>query len=43
MSEEPPSDLVEPQKIGLTKKIQEKIREIYQNFSYKPRNKQEIA
>ena len=43
MSEEPPSDLVEPQRIGLTKKIQEKIREIYQNFSYKPRNKQEIA
>ena len=35
MNEEPPSDLAEQQRIGLTKKIQVKIREIYQNFYYK--------
>ena len=43
MKEEPPSSLAESQRIGITKKIKEKIREIYQNFSYKPQSKQEIA
>ena len=43
MNEEPPSASVELQRIGLTKKIQEKIRKIYQNLSYKPKNKQEVA
>jgi magnesium and cobalt transporter len=43
MNEEPPSTLVESHRIGLRKKIQDRIREVYQSFSYKPRNKQEIA
>ena len=43
MSDEPPSSLVEPQRLGITKKIRDKIKEIYQNFSYKPQNKQDIA
>ena len=43
MNEEPPSASVGLQRIGLTKKIQEKIRKIYQNLSYKPKNKQEVA
>ena len=43
MKEEPPSSLEESQRIGITKKIKEKLREIYQNFSYKPQSKQEIA
>ena len=43
MKEEPPSSLAESQRLGITKKIKEKIREIYQNFSYKPQSKQEIA
>ena len=43
MNDEPPSSLAESQRIGITKKIKEKIREIYQNFSYKPQSKQEIA
>lgn len=43
MNDEPPDSLVESQRLGITKKIKEKIREIYQNFSYKPQNKQEIA
>ena len=43
MKEEPPSSLAESQRIGITKKIKEKLREIYQNFSYKPQSKQEIA
>ena len=43
MNDEPPSSLVEPQRLGITKKIRDKIKEIYQNFSYKPQNKQEIA
>ena len=43
MNEEPPSTLVESHRIGLRKKIKDRIREVYQSFSYKPRNKQEIA
>ena len=43
MNDEPPSSLAEPQRLGITKKIRNKIKEIYQNFSYKPQNKQEIA
>ena len=43
MSEEPPSTFAEPQRLGIRKKIHEKLRRIYQNFSYKPKNKQEIA
>ena len=43
MSEEPPSTSAEPYRLGLRKKIQEKLRAIYQSFSYKPQNKQEIA
>ena len=43
MNDEPPSSLVESQRLGITKKIKDKIREIYQNFSYKPQSKQEIA
>ena len=43
MNDEPPSSLAEPQRQGITKKIRDKIKEIYQNFSYKPQNKQDIA
>ena len=43
MNDEPPSSLVEPQRLGITKKIRDKIKEIYQNFSYKPQNKQDIS
>ena len=43
MSDEPPSSLAEPQRLGITKKIRDKIKVIYQNFSYKPQNKQDIA
>ena len=43
MKEEPPSTLNEPHRLGIRKKIQNKLREMYQNFSYKPRSKQEIA
>ena len=43
MNDEPPSSSVEPQRLGITKKIRDKIKEIYQNFSYKPQNKQDIA
>ena len=43
MDEEPPSTLAGPQRLGIRKKIHEKLRKIYQYFSYKPRNKQEIA
>ena len=43
MNDEPPSSLAESQRLGITKKIKEKLREIYQNFSYKPQSKQEIA
>lgn len=43
MKEEPPSTFADPQGFGIRKKIHEKLRRIYQKFSYKPRNKQEIA
>ena len=43
MNDEPPSSSVEPQRLGITKKIRDKIKGIYQNFSYKPQNKQDIA
>ena len=43
MTEEPPSTSAEPGRLGIRKKIKEKIRKIYQNFSYKPQNKQELA
>ena len=43
MNDEPPSSLVEPQRLGITKKIRDKIKDIYQNFSYKPQNNQYIA
>ena len=43
MNEEPPSILAESSELGLRKRIKDKIKEIYQNFSYKPQNKQELA
>ena len=43
MNGEPPGTEAEPGRLGLRKKIKEKIRKIYQNFSYKPQNKQELA
>ena len=43
MKGEPPGTEAEPGRLGLRKKIKEKIRKIYQNFSYKPQNKQELA
>ena len=43
MKGEPPDTGPEPGRLGLRKKIKEKIRKIYQNFSYKPQNKQELA
>ena len=43
MNEEPPSSEAESQKTSVQKKIEKKIKEIYQRFSYKPKNKSEIA
>ena len=43
MKGEPPDTRAKPGRLGLRKKIKEKIRKIYQNFSYKPQNKQELA
>ena len=43
MSDEPPSISAESQRLGIRKKVHEKVRSIYQKFSYKPKNKQEIA
>ncbi len=43
MNEEPPSISAEPDRLGIRKKIKDRIKEIYQNFSYKPKNKQELA
>ncbi len=43
MNDEPPSIPAEPNRLGIRNKIREKIKEIYQNFSYKPQNKQELA
>ena len=43
MNEEPPSIEAESQKTSVQNKIEKKIKEIYQRFSYKPKNKSEIA
>ena len=43
MNEEPPSISAEPGRLSIRKKIKDRIKEIYQNFSYKPQNKQELA
>ena len=43
MNDEPPSIPAEPNRLSIRNKIREKIKEIYQNFSYKPQNKQELA
>ena len=43
MNDEPPSIQAESNRLGIRNKIREKIKEIYQNFSYKPQNKQELA
>ena len=43
MNDEPPSILAESSELGLRKRIKDKIKEIYQNFSYKPQNKLELA
>ncbi len=43
MNDEPPSTSAESSRLGLRKKFKEKIKEIYQNFSYKPQNKIELA
>ena len=43
MNDEPPSILAESSELGLRKRIKDRIKEIYQNFSYKPQNKQELA
>ena len=43
MNDEPPSISAESIRLGFRKRVKEKIKEIYQNFSYKPQNKQEIA
>ncbi len=43
MNDEPPSTSAESNRLGLKIKLKEKIKEIYQNFSYKPQNKLELA
>ncbi|MDC0590821.1 CBS domain-containing protein [Gammaproteobacteria bacterium] len=43
MNDEPPSISAESSRLGFRKRIKDKIKEIYQNFSYKPKNKQELA
>jgi magnesium and cobalt transporter len=43
MNEEPPSISAESDRLSIRKKIKDRIKEIYQNFSYKPQNKQELA
>jgi len=43
MNDEPPSIPAESNRLSIRNKIREKIKEIYQNFSYKPQNKQELA
>ena len=43
MNDEPPSTSAESSRLGFRKKFKEKIKEIYQNFSYKPQNKIELA
>ena len=43
MNEEPPSTEAESQKASIQEKLEKKLKEIYQRFSYKPKNKSEIA
>ena len=44
MNDEPPSRSAESGiRLSMRKKIKDKIKEVYQNFSYKPQNKQELA
>ena len=44
MNDEPPSTSAKSSnRLGIRKKIKDKIKEVYQNFSYKPQNKQELA
>ena len=43
MNDEPPSIIAESSRLGFRKRIKDRIKEIYQNFSYKPQNKQELA
>ena len=43
MNDEPPSTSAESNRLSFRKKLKEKIKEIYQNFSYKPQNKLELA
>ena len=43
MNDEPPSIPAESSRLGFRKRVKDKIKEIYQNFSYKPQNKQELA
>ena len=43
MNDEPPSITAESSRLGFRKRIKDRIKEIYQNFSYKPQNKQELA
>ena len=44
MNDEPPSTSAESGvRLSIRKKIRDKIKKVYQNFSYKPQNKQELA
>ena len=43
MNYEPPSISAESSELGFRNRIKDKIKEIYRNFSYKPKNKQELA
>jgi len=43
MKEEPPSIVAEPDRLGIRENIRNRVKKIYQNFSYKPKNKQELA
>ena len=43
MNDEPPSISAESNALGFRNRIKNKITEIYRNFSYKPKNKQELA
>ena len=43
MNDEPPSISAESNRLSFRNRIKERIKEIYQNFSYKPQNKQELA
>ena len=43
MNDERPSIFAESNELGFRNRIKNKIKEIYRNFSYKPKNKQELA